>query len=118
MPPSCANGSPTYLRMRTSTATSCDMLLRPEDRGLLRIRSEHPPTLAPQGARPARRMFNAAFFVALQDQSAGRADVGTHAQTREYSFPAAATLPARERGWRGGDSTPGPCCLGFEDAPK
>src|SRR5258708_40289635 len=44
--------------------------------------------------------------------------MGAHAQGFGHTFPTARTLLTGERGWHGDDSTPGPCCLGFEDGPK
>src|SRR5258708_4797121 len=44
--------------------------------------------------------------------------MGTHAQRLGHTLPASATVLRRKRGRHSYDSTPGPCCLGFEDGAK
>lgn len=64
-------------------------------------------------------MFLAAFFlVAVYDQSAGRTDVGAHAQGFGRTLPAARTILTGIGRRHGYDSSPSVGCFGFEDGAE
>src|SRR5260221_4928236 len=44
--------------------------------------------------------------------------MGAHTQRLGHALPASTTVLRRERGWHRDNSTPGACCLGFEDGTE
>jgi hypothetical protein len=57
-------------------------------------------------------------LIAVEHEAAVCTDRGTHTQALRYAFPTAATILRGIGGWYGDDSTPGACCLGFEDGAE
>src|SRR5215469_614768 len=57
-------------------------------------------------------------LIAVQDEAAVRADVGTYRETFRHALATAAAILAGERGWHGDNSFASVHCFAFEDGPE